>query len=97
MTVAVVLALAPLTVRDEAVESVGGSHPVSRCPPVSGRDLQIAPALGACTLALGETGLDPRIDTALDVTGRGLLTATDHGDSLRVPPLAGKLAVTRFS
>ena len=68
----------------------------------SGRlsDLRIAPALGARALALGETGLDPRIDTdlagtALDVTGRGLLTATNHGDSVRVPLLAGELAVTR--
>ena len=78
VTVAVVLALAPLTVR---------------CPPASGRDLRTAPTLGTCALALalGETGLDPRIDTglagtALDVTGRGLLTATDHSDSVRVPP-----------
>ena len=63
-----------------------------------GRDLRIAPAHGTYTLALGETGLDPRIDTglaetALGVTGRGLLTATDHVDS--VPMLAGELAVTR--
>ena len=69
-------------------------------PALSGRDLRIAPAPGACALALGETGLDPRIDaglagTALSVTGRGLLTATGHVDSLRVPPLAGELAVTR--
>ena len=76
VTVAVVLALAPLTVRGQAVESVGGSHRLGRCLPAS------APALG-------ETGLNPRIDTALDVTGRGLLTATNHGDSVRVPPLAG--------
>ena len=27
------------------------------------------------------------------MTGRGLLTATDHGDSVRVPLLAGELAV----
>ena len=50
-------------------------------------------------LALGETGLDPRIDTglaetALGVTGRGLLAATDPVDSVRVPLLAGELAVT---
>ena len=99
VTVAVVLVLAPLTVRGQVVESVGGSHPLGRCPPVSGRDLRIAPALGACALTLGETGIDPRIDTglawtALGVTGRSLLTATDHVDSVRVPPLAGELAVT---
>ena len=34
------------------------------------------------------------IDTALDVTGRGLLTATDPVGSVRVPLLAGELAVT---
>ena len=105
VTVVVVLALAPLTVRGQEVESVGGGHPLGRCPPasgraMSGRDLRIAPAPSACALALGETSLDPRIDTgltgtALGVTGRGLLTATGHVDSVRVPPLAGELAVTR--
>ena len=88
VTVAVALAL--LTVRGQEVESVEGGHPLGRCPPASGRDLRIAPAL-----ILGETGLDPRIDTGLAVTGRGLLTANDHVDSVRVPPLAGELAVTR--
>ena len=78
-----------------AVESVGGGPSLGRCPPASGRDLWIAPALGACALALGETGLDPRIDTALDVTGRGFLTATGHVDSMLVPLLAGELAVTQ--
>ena len=105
VTVAVVLALNPLTVRGQEVESVGGSHPLGCCRPASGRavsgcDFRIAPDPGACALALGETGLDPRIDTglagtALGVTGRGLLTATGHIDSVRVPPLAGELAVTR--
>ena len=75
VTVAIVLALAPLTIRGQAVESVRGGHLLGRCSPASGRDLRIAPALGA--------------------TGRGLLTATDPVDSLRVPVLAGKLAVTR--
>ena len=65
-------------------------HPLGRCPPASGRDLRIATAL-----VLGETGLDPRIDTALGATGRGLLTATDQVDSVRVPQLVGELAVTR--
>ena len=77
VTVAVVLALAPLTVRGQAVE---GGHPLGRCPPVSGRDLRIA-------LVLGET--------ALAVTGRGLLTVTDRVDSMHVPLLAGELAVMR--
>ena len=94
MTVAVVLA--PLTVRGQVVESVGGGHPLGRCPPVSGRavssrDLRIAPAPSVCALALGETGL---AETALGVTCRGLLTATGHVDSVRVPLLAGELAVT---
>ena len=103
VTVAVVLALAPLPVRGQEVESVGGGHLLGLCPPASGRaassrDLWIAPALGACALVLRETGLNPRIDTGLaetafDVTGRGLLTATDCVVSVRVPPLA----VTRSS
>ena len=53
-----------------------------------------APAPVAFALTLGVTGLDPRIDTALDVTGRGLLTATDPVDSVRDPLLAGEVAVT---
>ena len=52
VTVAVVLALAPLPVRGQAVESVGGGHPLGLCPPASGRDLRIAPTLGACALVL---------------------------------------------
>ena len=105
VTVAVVLALSPLPVRGQEVESVEGGHLLSRCPPASGRvacgrDPRIAPALDACALILGETGLDPRIDTglaetALAVTGHGLLTATDHVDSVHIPPLTGELAVTR--
>ena len=53
---------------------------------MSGRDLLIAPAPDVYALALGETSLN---------TGRGLLTATDPVDSVRVPLLAGELAVTR--
>ena len=92
VTVAVAFALAPLTVRGQEVESVEGDHPLGRWPPasgrvMSGRDLRIAPALDECALVLGETGLA--------VTGRGLLTATNHVDSVRVPPLAGEHAVTR--
>ena len=47
---------------------------------------QIAPAL-----VLGETALDPWIDIGLAVTD------TDHFDSVRVPQLAGELAVTARS
>ena len=69
---------------------------------MTGRDLRIAPVHVACALALGETGLDPRIDTgvaetALGVTGRGLLTATDHIGRARVPLLAGEVVVTARS
>ena len=97
VTVAVALALALLTVRGQDVE---GSHLLGRCHSASGRDLLIAPALDECALILGETNLDPRIDTglaetALAVTGRGLLTATDHVDSVSVSLLSVKLEVTR--
>ena len=88
MTVAVVLALTPLTVCGQVVESVEGGHSL-------GRDRRIAPTLDACALVLGETGLDPRIDTGLAVIGRGLLTVTDRVDSMRVPPLTWELTVTR--
>ena len=44
--------------------------------------------------ALRETGHNPRIDTAFDVPGRGLLTTTGRADSVCVPLLAGEVAVT---
>ena len=94
VTVAVVLALAPLTVRGQEVESVGGGHPLGRCPPASGRDIRIAPTPGECALALGETGLDPRIDTGLAGTALGI---TGHVDSMRVPPLAVTRSPSSFS
>ena len=104
MTGPVVLALALLTARGQAVESVGGRPRLDRCPPASGCDvfgrrLRTAPGHIAFTLALGETGRDPRIDTGVgettfDVTGSGLLTATDRVDSVRVSLLAGEVAVT---
>ena len=104
MTVAVVLALAPLPVRGQEVESVEGGHRRGRSLPVCGRveigrGLLTATALDVCAPILGETGLDPRIDTglakiALGVTGRGLLTATDPVVSVRVPQLTGEVAVT---
>ena len=64
-----------------------------------GRSLRTALDRVAFALALGETGLDPRIDTsltviALDVTGCGLLAATDRVDGVRDPLLAGEVVVT---
>ena len=102
VTVAVVLALTPLPVRGQEGENVEGGRLLGRCPPASccvaiGRDPRIAPTLDACALVLGETVLDPQIDIGLAVTGLGLLTDTDHVDSVRVPQLAGELAVTRAS
>ena len=104
VTVAVVLALAPLPVRGQEVESVEGGHRLGRSLPMCscveiGRSLLTATALGAYALVLGEAGLDPRIDTglagtALFVTGRGLLTATGHVVSVRVPLLAWEVTVT---
>ena len=51
VTLAVVLAIAALAVRGQAVESFGGGHPLGCCPPASGRDLRIAP-LSARALSL---------------------------------------------
>ena len=82
----VAVALAPLPVRGQEVESVGNGHR-PRCSLLvpahakSGRGLLTATARGVEALGLDVTGLDPRIDTghavtALDVSGRGRLTAT---------------------
>ena len=89
--VAVVLALSPLPVRSQEVESVDAGHRPGRsllvpAHAVTGRGVE---ALGH-----GETGLDPRIDTALGVTGRGQLTATSRAVSERVPLPAGEIGVT---
>ena len=58
VTMAVVLALAPLPVHGQEVESIEGGRLLGRCPPASGRvvcghDLRIAPALDADALVLG--------------------------------------------
>ena len=64
-----------------------------------GRGLLTATALGVEALGRIVTGLDPRIDTghavtALDVSGRGLLTAP--AVSVRVPlPVGGSGAIVR--
>ena len=97
--VAVVLALAPLPVRGQEVESVDAGHRPRRALLVptragSGRGLRTATALGVEALGLDVTGLDPRIDTGHCVTGRGLLTATGRAVSVRVPLPAGEIGVT---
>ena len=96
VTVTVVLALAPLPVSGQEVESIEGGHRLGRSLPMCGRveigrGLLTATALGAYALVLGETGL---AGTALGVTGGGLLTATGHVVSVRVPLLAREVAVT---
>ena len=80
--VAVVLALAPLPVRSQEVESVDSGHrPLGSLlvPARAGcsRSLLTATAHGVGALGLDVTGLDPRIDTghtmpACGVTGGGL-------------------------
>ena len=104
MDVAVVLALSPLPVRGQEVESVDDGHHPGRsllvpAHAVIGRGLLTATGRGVEALGHGETGLDPRIDTglavtALGVTGRGLLTATGHVVSVRVPLPAEESGVT---
>ena len=88
--VAVVLALAPLPVRGQEVESVDAGHRPRRA--------LLVPARGVEALGLDVTGLDPRIDTghavtALGVNGRGLLTSTGRAVSVRVPLPAGEIGV----
>ena len=96
--VAVVVALAPLPVRGQEVESVVAGHRLRRsllvpARVVSGRGLLTATAHGVEALGLDVTGLDPRVDrsrrdwwvTGHAVTGRGLLTATGRAGSVRVP------------
>ena len=100
------LSLAPLPVRGQEVESVQGGH----CPcharlvvahVESGRGLLTAIALGVEALGRVVIGLGPRIDTghavtALDVSGRGLLTAPTPAVSVRVPlPIGGSGAIVR--
>ena len=101
--VAVALALAPLPIRGQEVESVGSGHRPRRsllvpAHAVSGRGLWTATALGVEALGRVVTGLAPRIDTghvvtALDVSGRGQ-TATARVVSERVPLPAGERGVT---
>ena len=95
--VAVSLALAPLPVRGQEVESVRGGHRPRHALLVvahaeSGRGLLTAIALGVEALGHIVTGPDPRIGighavTALDVSGLGLLPVTAPAVSVRVPLL----------
>ena len=92
--VAVVLALSPLPVRCQEVESVDAGHRPGRsllvpARAVTGRGLLTATSHGVEALGHDMTGLDPRIDT-----GRGLLTATGRAVSERVPLPAGEIGVT---
>ena len=106
MDVAVSLALAPLLVRGQEVESVRGGHRPRHARLVvahveSGRGLLTAIALGLEALGRVVIGLDPRIDighavTALDVSGLGLLTVLAPAVSVRVPlPVGGSGAIVR--
>ena len=97
--VAVVLALSPLPVRGQEVESVDAGHRPGRSLLVTGRSLLTATGRGVEALGHDVTGLDPRIDTGLavttlGVTGRGLLPATGRAVSERVPLPAGEIGVT---
>ena len=95
------LSLAPLPVRGQEVESVRGGHRPRHARLVvahveSGRDLLTAIALGVEALGRVVIGLGPRIDTGLDVSGRGLLTAPAPAVSVRVPlPVGGSGAIVR--
>ena len=100
MGVAVSLALAPLPVRGQEVESVRGGHRPHHARLVvahveSGRGLLTATALGVEALGRVVTDLDPRIGighavTALGESGRGRLTAPAPAVSVCVPlPVGG--------
>ena len=89
--VAVVLALSPLPVCGQEAESVDDGHRPGRSllvpvHAVTGRGLLTATGRSVVALGHGETGLDPRIDTGLAVTGRAV--------SERVPLPAGEIGVT---
>ena len=97
--VAVSLALAPLPVRGQEVESGRGGHRPRRARLVvahgeSGRGLLTAIALDVEALGHVVTGPGPRTGTghavtALDVSGLGLLPVTAPAVSVRVPLLVG--------
>ena len=89
----VAVALAPLPVRGQEVESVGSGHRPRRsllvpAHAVSGRGLWTATALGVEALGRVVTGLNPRIDTARVVSERVPLPAGERGVTSRGLPLA---------
>ena len=102
--VAVVVALSPLPVRGQEVESVdSGLRPLgSLVVPAragGGRGLLTATARGVGALGLVVTGLGPRIGTRHTVTacggtGGGRLTAPGHAIGVRVSLPAGEIGVT---
>ena len=99
MDVAVVLALAPLPVRGQEVESVDSGHrPLgSLLVPARagcGRGLLTATARGVGALGLDVTGRIDTGHTACGVTGGGLLTAPGRAISVRVSLPAGEIGVT---
>ena len=99
---AVSLAIAPLPVRGQEVESVRGGHRPRHTRLVvahveSGRGLLTAIALGVEALGRVVIGLDTgHAVTALDVSGFGLLTVPASAVSVRVPlPVGGSGAIVR--
>ena len=97
MDVAVVLALAPLPVRGQVVESVDSGHrPLgSLLVPARGRGLLTATSRGVGALGLSVTGLDTgHTVAACGVTGGGLLPAAGRAISVRVSLPAGEIGVT---
>ena len=92
MDVAIVLALSPLPVRGQEVESVDDGHRPGRsflvpAHAVTGLGLLTATGRSVEALVHGETGLDPRIDTGFAVTALGV----------RIPLPAGEIGVTARS
>ena len=92
--VAVVVALAPLPVRGQKVESVDSGHRPLGSLLVPARAGCGCGLLTATTRGVGALGLDPRIDTGHIVTGGGLLTAPGRSISVRVSLAAGEIGVT---
>ena len=92
--VAVVLALAPLPVRGQEVESVDSGHRPLGSLLVPARAGCGRGLLTATARVVGALGLDPRIDTGHTVTGGGLLTAPGRAISVRVSLPAGEIGVT---
>ena len=97
--VAVVLALAPLPIRGQEVESVDAGHRPRRTLLVpahtgSGCGLLTATARGVEALGLDVTGLDPRIDTGRAISIHVPLPAGDIGVTARSHPLSRIARVT---